>query len=701
MRQILLLPLAALFAVPAFSQAPADTTLAIQNIEVQGARFAGLSERDGTRFLRVENNLSSVTNTAADAFRQLPSVMTDIEGAVIYRGSNNVGMLINNVPYGLLEENSGDVLIQLPATFFNQIIVGSFPPIMTVPDGESGIINLVPRMYGKNDSPLYITLGAGWNERYNAGAVLNLHPGKFHINAKYNYRREYRERMFSKHTRNAKNQTLMDNNAVARPDVHVADVKVDYDLSPKDVITVHGLYHLMDYSRYGRINNQVFNASGEQMKHVIRNRYNDQRQEAYAAETYWNHKISENQVFYTVFNYNNFSYDEDNDFKNENPQNGNIVAEDNQFINQKKHNYFWGFGYGQHINGWDFSVGYIGRARKEDYITTASDKKDGNFVLNESKSYNYDFNRYLNLIYATVMKSWGNLNADLGVQAEFSHFKLDEFSPSWVGDSYWSGVKGRLNENSRFHLYPRARFTYEVSKNNKLSLSYQQRVIRPTGAYLCSFLNNSDATHIIQGNPDLKDEFIHLVELGYQFSAPRFRLTPAIYYRNRTNRIMEIASQVNDETVWKKENIGHSQAVGADLSGSWNPVRILTIGFSGDIYRDEIDGRTIGYDEKKSLVCWDVKGNVNVSITPTTDFQVDGFYVSDQLTPQGKIKGRYSVNAGLSQYFLNRKLCANLSINNLFDSLEETTIIDTPNLEMTQKRNRDARVAWLTLTYNL
>ena len=40
-------------------------------------------------------------------------------------------------------------------------------------------------------------------------------------------------------------------------------------------------------------------------------------------------------------------------------------------------------------------------------------------------------------------------------------------------------------------------------------------------------------------------------------------------------------------------------------------------------------------------------------------------------------------------------------LSNIFDSLEETTIIDAPNLEMTQKRNRDARVAWLTLTYRL
>ena len=45
MRQILLLPLAALLAMPVFSQTPADTTLTIRNIEIQGTRFAGLSER--------------------------------------------------------------------------------------------------------------------------------------------------------------------------------------------------------------------------------------------------------------------------------------------------------------------------------------------------------------------------------------------------------------------------------------------------------------------------------------------------------------------------------------------------------------------------------------------------------------------------------------------------------------------------------
>ena len=127
----------------------------------------------------------------------------------------------------------------------------------------------------------------------------------------------------------------------------------------------------------------------------------------------------------------------------------------------------------------------------------------------------------------------------------------------------------------------------------------------------------------------------------------------------------------------------------------------MTIGFSGDLYHDEIDGHSIGYDMKKGMTCWDVKGNVNLAITPTTQLQVDGFYVSDQLTAQGDIKHRYSVNAGLSQHLLQRKLCVNLSVNNLFDSLEEVTTINTPTMQLTQKRNRDARVAWLTLTYSL
>lgn len=684
MKRLLSLFLLIAFAASAFSQTPADTTLSIQNIDIEGKRLIGLSGGEFKR-LQVDRSPSSATGVAAEAFRQIPSVITDIEGGITFRGANRAGLLLNGVPYGLLEEYSGDLLIQLPALFFNRISVASFPAIDRVPDGDAGLFNVASTDFSADDSPLQLTLGAGWNERYNAGAVINLHPGRFHIIGKYNYRREFRERTFSKSTTTAKNRTEMNNNASARPDVHLADLSIGYDLTKRDLLTVYGFYNRMDYSRYGRINNQVFNPKGEQMKHVIRNRYNDQLQEAYAAEARWKHDFSRpGERLDLVFNYNNFIYDEDNDFKNEHPESGKIVAEDNQFIRQEKHNFYWSAGYRTTFSqGWLLQAGYIGRAKQETYRTDAHNKTNGEWVSNPQKTNQYDFNRYLNLLYVSVEKQCGDFTWEAGVQGEFSRQEVDE------------------EHNNRFHLYPRAQLKYDLHRAGHLSLSYMQRAVRPYGAALSPYVDYSDATHLLQGNPDLKDEFVHQLELSYRFDRPGFRLSPSLFYRNRRDRIMEIAYQQEEETIWKKENIGHSQTVGFELAASWTPLPILSIGFSGEVYRDEIDGRRVGYAEKKSLVSGDLKGDIRVHITPTTEFQVDAFYISDQLTPQGKIKAHSSVNAGLSQYFMNRKLRANVSVSNLFDNLGETTLIHTESLQMTQVRNRDARAAWVTLTYCL
>lgn len=684
MKRHLLLSLLVFLSPGAFSQAPADTTLSIQNIDVQGWRLGGLSGGEMKR-LQVDRNLSSLTGTTAEAFRQLPSVVTDIEGGVTFRGSNRAGMLINGIPYGVLEEYSGDMLIQLPALFFDRLALTSVPAIEWIPDGDAGVLNLSSTSFTSADSPLQVTLGAGLEERYNAGAVVNLHPGKFHIIGKYNYRHEYRERSFRKTTTTKAGTTMMNNNATARPDVHLADLTIGYDLSSRDYLSVYGLYNLMEYDRYGGINNTKLNPAGEVQNRMKRHRYNTQHQDAYAAEARWYHRFQHpGDELSIVFNYNNFGYDEDNDYKNEKPETGKIIAQDNLYIRQNKDNYYVSGAYRKKFeNDWSMRAGYIGRFKKETYTADANDLKDGAWVPNLQKSDRYSFYRRTNLLYASVEKMWNDFTTEVGVQGEHT----------------WQNVQSK--RNNRFHLYPRVQLTYRTDGGSQWTLSYMQRAIRPYGIDLNPFVDSSDATHVRQGNPDLKDEFIHTVELAYVFHTPTFRVSPGLYYRQKTNRIMDMAYESGEQTIWKKENIGNSSTVGFELAADWNPVRLLSISFSGDVYRDEIDGRTVGYDEKKSLVCGDIKGNINIHITPTTDLQVDGFFVSDQLTPQGKIKSHGSVNAGLSQYFMHRKLRANLSINNLFDSLEETTVIDTPAMQMEQVRNRDARVTWLTLTYCL
>ena len=68
-----------------YAQEPADTVRTIHDVEVWGRYLSGLS--GGTvRQVRVEDQLSSASVSMAEAFRQLPSVVTDIEGGVLFRG---------------------------------------------------------------------------------------------------------------------------------------------------------------------------------------------------------------------------------------------------------------------------------------------------------------------------------------------------------------------------------------------------------------------------------------------------------------------------------------------------------------------------------------------------------------------------------------------------------------------------------------
>ena len=106
-RTLLLLPAIACLSLSVFAQVPVDKTVSLQSVEIQGKRFGGLTGGEVKR-LQVDSNLSGLTGTTADVFRLLPSVVTDIEGGITFRGSNNPGLLINGVPYGLLEEYSGD-----------------------------------------------------------------------------------------------------------------------------------------------------------------------------------------------------------------------------------------------------------------------------------------------------------------------------------------------------------------------------------------------------------------------------------------------------------------------------------------------------------------------------------------------------------------------------------------------------------------
>ncbi|MCC8171607.1 MAG: outer membrane beta-barrel family protein [Parabacteroides sp.] len=674
--------------MPGFAQEAygTDSVIRLPAVEINEKQFSRLGSGK-VKKLRAGADLTAVSVTASDALRRLPSVITDIEGTLSFRGNSRNALLINGIPYGFLEENSGDVLIQLPALFFPDATLSSVPGTEVVPDGSGSALSLSSASF-TNGSALRITAGAGLHERYNGGAAVNLHLGKWRIGARYDYRREFRDRTFTKTLATAAGTKTMDNSASARPGVHVADVSAAYEADTKNRFSVYGLYHAMDYDRYGgiRVTNEL--AAGTVNK-MLRHRYNTQRQDAYAAEARWLHSFSSpEERLEVIFHYDGSGYDEDNHFENENPK-GEIVKQDNSAIDQDKQAYYWSAGYRKTLApSLFFKGGYIGRYKHDRYEAAASDLKNGTWVPNAAGATDFTFKRTIQLVYASLQADVKRFGLEAGLQGE--HTRLETRS------------KGEGEEHrSYFHLYPQVRLGYSDQAGGRWLLTYTQRIDRPVSKELNPFIDRSNDLQTVQGNPALKPEIMHLGELSYTYAAGTVRLVPAAYGRYRTNRIMDVANPSGNDVIWRKENIGSTRTAGMELAAYWAPWRVFSLGASGNVYWDEINGRLLGYGDSKSMTCWDVKGLAKLALGRNAEVQVDGFYVSGQLTAQGKIKGRYAVNAGASYYLFQRKLRLNLSVNNLFDSLKEVTVIDSPDIRLHQERNRDARVGWLSLTYGL
>ena len=282
-----------------------------------------------------------------------------------------------------------------------------------------------------------------------------------------------------------------------------------------------------------------------------------------------------------------------------------------------------------------------------------------------STDYNYTFttNRF-GLNYRYVQKKY---NYTLGVAAQPA--VLDGYSP----------LTGLSTHVSTFNIIPTARFIYNFSRSQSLSINYNGSSSQPSFTQLQPTIDFSNALYPTQGNPNLKPQFTN--NLSIRYNAFSFA-TGNILFTNFS--FQQISNQVVTNTITypakytvdpRFQNTILTQYLNANgyynITGNvlyakpWDN-RKFTLMFSGTVnysnsigYLTDIDSITYNPTTVKNIA-------KNLQFTPGLRFRVD---ITDVIDAQF-----------LTNYAINR---TNNSVNNPL--LEGTSNVRTWNLGVNGK----------------
>ena len=152
----------------------------LEGVEVM-AEKTEVEIRLDKRIYNVGKDLTVRGGSVADVLDNVPSVSVDVEGNVALRGNDNVRILINGKPSGLVGISGPQGLQQLPAESIEKVEVITSPSARYGAEGTAGILNIILKkqeLFGLNGN---FTINGGFPRRHGGSATVNLRKKKFNI----------------------------------------------------------------------------------------------------------------------------------------------------------------------------------------------------------------------------------------------------------------------------------------------------------------------------------------------------------------------------------------------------------------------------------------------------------------------------------------------------------------------------------------
>lgn len=655
------------------------------------------------KIFNVGQDLANAGGTASDILMNVPSVTVDPEGGIKLRGSDNVRILIDGKPSGLVSFKGGSGLQQLQANMIERVEVITNPSARYEAEGMAGIINIVLRKdkrQGFNGSFDIIT---GYPTNLGAAANLNYRHKKinFFINYGIAYRRQpytgslYQELYSGDTTFILKQQndgkiTGFNNNIRGG---------LDYYFNEKSILTASYLWRRSDAGRITDIvyEDYLFNTStlqsitkrrqdedeiepNSEYSLIYKKGFKDAGHELVAEVKYLDNWESSDQLF------------TQNTFKPDGSENPSLASVQHSVNDEYEKQLLFQLDYVKPFaKEGKFETGVRSSFRNmvNDYIVT-EENQDGTSTPLPGLDNIFLYDENIHAVYGILGNKQNKISYQAGLRAE------------WTDVTTTLKETNNINPRNYANLFPSAHLSFDMPKENAIQLSYSRRIRRPFYNDLSPFMTFSDSRNFFSGNPDLNPEFSDVVELGHIKYFEKGSMTSSVYYRStkgKIERIRVVNADGNSATL--PQNLNREKAFGTEFIAAWSPYKWWKMDLNLNFFYADIDGSNIIETYKATTYSWFARQTSRFSLPKNFDIQLRTNYEAPQRTAQGRRKALYYADLSMSKDIFKNKGTLNLNVLDVFNTRKMRSITNGENFYTESNFQFRRRQVNLTLNFRI
>lgn len=673
---------------------------ALGNIVVT-ARKPLVEQKIDRTLINVDASVTNAGSTALEVLEKSPGISVDRDGNISLKGKEGVLVLIDGRPSQLGGSDLANLLRSMNASQMEQVEIMTNPPAKYDAAGNAGIINIKTkknRQMGYN-ATVSVNYTQGILPKFNESLNMNYRQGKVNLftNLSHYYGEKSQELDIQRNFLNETTKKVVshfDQEARMRNNRRSFNGKLGADYFAGKNTTV-GLV-LSGFANNGDFRNRnvtdIFSATGALSSTT--------RALSTQAESF--DHFSTNLNFRQVLDTSGAELTADIDYLHYNGQNRQVLS--NYYFSggqpvQKGDTLFGNLP--QIINIHSGRVDYLkplgADARFEAGLKSSIVKTDNNALYDtlNNGAVIRDLNRSNHFIYAeNINAAYVNLSGPLS--KKFSG-QLGLRIENTVATGNQLTTKQNFDRNYT-QLFPTAFLQYKADDKNSFVLNYGRRIRRPNYESLNPFIEFLDRYTYQQGNPDLKPQFSHNIELSHNFKG--FLNTTLNY--SKTTDIIQMVIQQNEatnETYVKQANIASQNQLGIAFSFNKNITKWWMNSFYVNVHHNHYEGLVNSVPVSFDAFSMNLNGTQQFKISQAFSAELNGWFRSSGVEGVLLTRPMGGLNAGFTQQVMNNRGSIRLSFRDILWSQRFRASSRYGNVDAAFQERGDSRTVTIGFTY--